>query len=106
MPVEADALSHRCDPTVAVDDDNRINQPPSDSWTARHDKVLLQQSATHPLPVATCHRCLELAQHMHRARLWRPTQCRGSGYAASAAGPRPTLCTCPTCCTIIQPIAA
>jgi hypothetical protein len=61
MPTETDVLCSGRDPMVAAQDDDRINHPPTDASTARHDEVLLQQSSTHPLPVATRHRSLKLA---------------------------------------------
>ena len=61
MPIEADILCSGRDPMVTAHDDDRINDPPTDAWAARHDEALLQQSSTHVLPVATGHRCLKLA---------------------------------------------
>src|SRR6516162_3674455 len=63
MPAETDALCTGCDPLVAANDDNCIDHPHTEAPARRNDEVLLDQSSTHPLPIATCHRCLKLAHH-------------------------------------------
>jgi hypothetical protein len=71
MTIEADVLSSGCDPTGAVHDDNCVNLPLTDALAARHGEVFLQQSSTHPLAVATCHRCLKIGHHYAQLALTR-----------------------------------